>query len=732
MLAHALRLPNPREAVARHASGGTIPRGRAARKDDSHDPSGRSDPLRLDFRIDARAAGSQARAGTLRTLHDEVATPVFMPVGTHAAVPAQTPQALAEAGARILLANTYHLLLRPGAEVFRRIGGIGRFMGWPHSVLTDSGGYQIFSLPHARRISEKGAAFQSYVDGRTVLLSPEASIETQRAIGSDVMMALDQCVPSTCDEATARAALDLTHRWAARSLAARGDSPQALFAIVQGALFPHLRRESAERLAEMPFDGFAIGGLAVGEEKHAREDTCELTTRHMPGERPRYLMGVGTPLDVLEAVHRGADMFDCIIPTQLAKRGGVFTSRGYLQLRRGVYREDERPLDADCACPACAGFSRAYLHHLTKAQEPLGWQLLGQHNLRFYHRLMREIRDSIVAGSFRSFYEKHRVLLADDDPEHPATPSRVRSRRSTRLGDYAVHLAPEGFASIRHVPSGQTMHARTPPMEEARSLYVEQSRLADRLRLAPGETPEAAPPLVVWDAGLGAAANAMAAVECGEAAAAAGPVRGLHVVSFENDLDSLRLALRHDRLFPYLRHGGPATLLRAGRWQSKVSAGLQWQLLTGDVFECMAGAPPPDLVFYDLYSGPTHDAAWTLGAFRVIAAAFGPRPGELFTYTASTAARAAMLAAGLWVARGRPTTGRPESTIALSAAAAATTRHALLGADWLARWERSQARYPSDVVEAGRADFERLVRQHPQFGEPGVARPRRLGSDLES
>jgi queuine tRNA-ribosyltransferase len=542
------------------------------------------------------------------------------------------------------------------------------------------------------------------------------------------MMALDQCVPSTCDEATARAALDLTHRWAARSLAARGDSPQALFAIVQGALFPQLRRESARRLAEMPFDGYAIGGLAVGEEKHAREDTCEATTRHMPEEKPRYLMGVGTPLDILEAVHRGADMFDCIMPTQLAKRGGAFTSRGYLQLRRGVYRADERPLDPDCACPACAGASRAYLHHLTKAQEPLGWHLVGQHNLHFYHRLVREIREAIVGGSFEAFYARERVRLADDDPEHPAKPSRARTRKPPRLGDYEVHAAAEGFTSIRHAPSGQVMHARTPPIEEARSLYVGQSRLVERLRPVAGSgepaLPGGAPPLVVWDVGLGAAANAMAAVLAYEEAAATGPVRPLLLVSFENDLDSLRLALRHDRLFPYLRHGGPATLLRQGRWRSKEHRGLEWRLEEGDFLERVAEAPRPDLVFYDVWSGDAHAAAWTIAAFRRLAEAFGPWPVELFTYSASTAARAALLAAGLWVAKGEPTTGRPESTVALSAAAVVVTRHELLGPEWLARWERSQARYPSDVTEDERASFDALVRRHPQFG--------RLGSDPDS
>ena len=261
-----------------------------------------------------------------------------MPVGTQATVKAQLTRTLEEAGTQILLANTYHLLLRPGAEVFRRTGGIHGFMSWDRSVLTDSGGYQIFSLPHARSLSEEGAVFQSYHDGRTILLSPELSIETQKAIGSDIMMALDQCIAATADEATARAAVELTQRWAVRSLAARGDSPQAMFGIAQGALFPKLRRESAQSLGEMGFDGFAIGGLAVGETKSEREDLCEFTAQLLPNDKPRYLMGVGTPLDILEGVQRGIDMFDCIMPTQLAQRGAVLTSRGFLQMRRGVYK----------------------------------------------------------------------------------------------------------------------------------------------------------------------------------------------------------------------------------------------------------------------------------------------------------------------------------------------------------------------------------------------------------
>ncbi len=377
---------------------------------------------RLQFQLQATATGSRARAATFQTLHNPVLTPLFMPVGTQATVKAQLPQTLEDAGSQILLANTYHLLLRPGPEVFRRTGGIHGFMSWKKSVLTDSGGFQIFSLPNSRTMSENGAEFKSYLDGRTIHLTPELSIETQIAIGSDIMMALDQCIPSTADETTARAALGITQRWAERSLAARGDSPQAMFGIIQGALFPHLRKESAEGLCALPFDGFAIGGLAVGETRSQREETCEFTASLLPADKPRYLMGVGTPLDILEAVHRGVDMFDCIIPTQVAQRGGAFTSRGFLQLRRGVYKFSTEALDPECGCPTCIRYSRAYLHHLTKTGEMLGWQLIGKHNFHFYHRLMREIRQSILEDRFLELYHAKRAFLHATDLDNPVVP----------------------------------------------------------------------------------------------------------------------------------------------------------------------------------------------------------------------------------------------------------------------------------------------------------------------
>ena len=662
---------------------------------------------RLQFQLEARATGSEARAAVFRTLHNEVLTPLFMPVGTQATVKAQLPQTLEDAGSQILLANTYHLLLRPGLDDCRRMGGIHDFMSWKRSVLTDSGGYQIFSLPHSRSMTEDGAVFQSYTDGRSILLSPEVSIGAQRAIGSDIMMALDQCVPSTAEESIARAAVDLTRRWAARSLTARGDSLQAIFAIAQGALFPALRRESVLGLAEMDFDGFAIGGLAVGEAKNQREDICASTAGLLPMDKPRYLMGVGTPLDILEAVHRGVDMFDCIIPTQVAQRGGAFTSRGFLQLRRGVYKFSDEKLDPTCNCPTCQRYSRAYLHHLTKTKETLGWQLLGKHNIHFYHQLMREIRASILSDTFMELYHEKRLLLHEDDLDNPVLTQAVKKPKRQVLGDYEIHTAFEGFASIRHIHSGEIMHSRTPPMEEAQRLYIDQSRLSERLQ----EIEDG--PLVIWDVGLGAGANAMAAIACYEKASQ--PVRDLHIVSFENDLDSLRLAFKNNDQFRYLRHSGPFAILKDGTWKSKSHPGLTWTLVPGNFLDTLSSAPvPPDLIFYDLFSGKTNAEAWTLDAFRQLFEVCRDRSVELFTYTCSTASRVALLGAGFHVARGRNAGEKTETTIALTPQAL-KDHHELLGAEWLGKWGRSTARFPADIPEAEHSVWEQVILKHPQF-----------------
>ena len=352
----------------------------------------------------------------MKTLHGVVETPVFMPVGTRASVTGMTPAEMHTLGAEIILGNTYHLMLRPGPELFRRVGGIHPFMNWPKPVLTDSGGYQIFSLPADRVISEEGARFKSYVDQRTHMLSPERSIEMQTAIGSDIMMVLDECIDSTAGEAATRAAMERTHRWALRSLAARENREQALFGIVQGGIVPALRRESADFLSQQPFDGLAIGGLAVGDTRAQREDTTAFAAEILPADRPRYLMGVGTPPDLLVAIGCGVDMFDCILPTHLAWQGVAFTSTGRVRVTRSEYRNADETLDAACACATCAQFSRSYLHHLIKSREPLGPRLLSFHNFHHYLQLMRDARAAIEAGVYATWAKQK--LAAIDKHEH--------------------------------------------------------------------------------------------------------------------------------------------------------------------------------------------------------------------------------------------------------------------------------------------------------------------------
>jgi queuine tRNA-ribosyltransferase len=369
----------------------------------------------LSFSVLGRDPGSRARRGTLRLSRGVVETPAFMPVGTRATVTGLSPDELITMGAPILLANTYHLLLRPGPELFRRVGGIHQLMKWPGPVLTDSGGYQIFSLPGDRTVTEEGARFRSYIDARAHLLSPERSIEMQEAINSDIMMVLDQCIESTADEEATRAAMERTHRWAVRSLAAR-TTEYSLFAIVQGGLVPELRRQSAAFLCEHPFDGFAIGGLAVGDTRAQREEMTAFAAELLPADRPRYLMGVGTPPDLLHAMGCGVDMFDCVLPTHLAWQGTGFTSTGRVRITRGANRLAEEPLDAACACSTCTTFSRAYLHHLFKCSEPLGPRLLSIHNLHHYLQLMRDARAAIDAGDYAAF--ARRRLAEIDRHEH--------------------------------------------------------------------------------------------------------------------------------------------------------------------------------------------------------------------------------------------------------------------------------------------------------------------------
>jgi queuine tRNA-ribosyltransferase len=355
------------------------------------------------FAFSLAAKSGRARAGVLKTPHGDVLTPVFMPVGTAGAVKAVLQRDLRELGATMLLANTYHLMLRPGEALVRERGGLHGFTGWSGPLLTDSGGYQVFSLEGLRTLSEEGVRFQSHLDGSPHLLTPERSIEIQMQLGADVIMCFDECPPSSAPREAVGAASERTTRWARRSQAAHRRADQWLFGIVQGGVVAELRERSARELIAMEFSGYAIGGLAVGEEKPAREQVLELLDPLLPEEKPRYLMGVGTPEDILDAVARGVDMFDCVLPTRNARNGQLFTSRGRLSIRNAQFRSDPLPPDPDCACHTCQSVSRAYLRHLHMAGEIVAATLLTIHNLAFYVDTLRRIRQSILLGRFEEF-----------------------------------------------------------------------------------------------------------------------------------------------------------------------------------------------------------------------------------------------------------------------------------------------------------------------------------------
>jgi len=364
-----------------------------------------------------------ARRGRLTLNHGVVETPVFMPVGTYGTVKGVMPQSLLDMGAMIILGNTFHLWLRPGLEVLRQFGGLHRFEGWPKPMLTDSGGFQVWSLGSidgkGRKISEEGVKFASPVNGDKLFLTPEVSMQIQQVLNSDIVMQLDECTPyqtagTLTTEAEARRSMELSLRWAKRSRDEfqRLENPNALFGIVQGGMFEHLRAESAAALAEMDFPGYAIGGVSVGEPKEEMQRIMAHTPPHLPAHKPRYLMGVGTPEDLVEGVSRGVDMFDCVMPTRNARNGHLFTRFGDLRIRNARYKSDERPIDPSCSCTACRGFSRAYLHHLDRCGEMLGPMLTSIHNLHYYLNLMREVREALDEGRFVAFAERFRAERA--------------------------------------------------------------------------------------------------------------------------------------------------------------------------------------------------------------------------------------------------------------------------------------------------------------------------------
>ena len=341
-----------------------------------------------------------ARRGLLKTAHGEIETPAFMPVGTYGAVKAMSPVEVRDTGAQIVLGNTFHLWLRPGLDVIAAHGGLHRFMGWDGPILTDSGGFQVFSLGELRKITEDGVTFQSPVNGDPCFLSPEVSMDIQRTLDSDIVMVFDECTPHPATHEQAADSMRMSLRWAERSKRAHGANPNALFGIVQGGMHENLRDESLAGLVDLGFDGYAIGGLSVGEPKADMLRILRHTGPRLPADRPRYLMGVGTPSDIVAAVATGIDMFDCVLPTRNARNGWLYTSEGVVKLRNARYRNDLSPLDPACACYTCGNFTRAYLHHLQRVNEILGSRLNTLHNLHYYQQLMRDIRAAIVAGRY--------------------------------------------------------------------------------------------------------------------------------------------------------------------------------------------------------------------------------------------------------------------------------------------------------------------------------------------
>jgi queuine tRNA-ribosyltransferase len=365
------------------------------------------------FQFSIHATDGRARTGTIQMLRGEIRTPAFMPVGTAATVKAMRPAEVRATGADIILGNTYHLMLRPTAERMARLGGLHQFMGWDRPILTDSGGYQVMSLSALTKQSEEGVSFKSHLDGSRHMLSPERSMEIQRLLGSDIVMCFDECPPNGVDDDRAAASMRRSMRWAKRSRDAFNQGGEhaaqaALFGIQQGSLNETLRRESADALTDIGFDGYAIGGLAVGEGQEAMFACLDYAPQQLPQDKPRYLMGVGKPDDLVGAVERGVDMFDCVLPTRSGRNGQAFTWAGPINIRNAKFAEDQAPLDAHCSCPVCTTWSRAYLHHLVRAGEMLGAMLMTQHNLHFYQSLMAEMRNAISESRFAAFAQRFR------------------------------------------------------------------------------------------------------------------------------------------------------------------------------------------------------------------------------------------------------------------------------------------------------------------------------------
>lgn len=380
--------------------------------------------MSFQFHLIHQDKATGARAGILHTPHGAIETPAFMPVGTQGAVKAVTPEELSEAGTQIILSNTYHLFLRPGHELIRSLGGLHEFMNWPKPILTDSGGFQIYSLANLAEVKEEGVTFRSHLDGSLQFLSPEISVEVQEALGADLITVLDECLSYPATRDAARTSMELTLKWARRCKDAHKRSDQALFGIVQGGMYKDLRERCALELTAMDFHGYAVGGLNVGESKEVTREVLSNCVELLPGNKPRYLMGVGTPIDVLEGIGNGVDMFDCVMPTRNARNGGLFTSVGPIVIKNSKHRDDPEPLDPNCDCYTCRNYSRAYLRHLITTGEILGARLNTIHNIRFYHRAMEEAREAILEDRFDEYLKQFTAAQQDSGGRREAPGNR--------------------------------------------------------------------------------------------------------------------------------------------------------------------------------------------------------------------------------------------------------------------------------------------------------------------
>ena len=370
------------------------------------------------FQFNINATDGRARTGVINTPKGDIRTPAFMPVGTAATVKAMMPESVRSTGADILLGNTYHLMLRPGAERVHKLGGLHKFMNWHGPILTDSGGYQVMSLTDLRKLTEEGVKFKSHIDGSVHNLTPEYSMEIQRLLGSDIVMSFDECTPFPATQEQAKSSMDLSMRWAQRSRDAFGDRPgYALFGIQQGSIFKDMRAESAEKLTNIGFDGYAVGGLAVGEGQELMFNVLDYAPNQLPQDKPRYLMGVGKPDDIVGAVQRGIDMFDCVLPSRSGRTGQAQTRMGAINMRNSRHRDDNRPLDENCECPCCKNYSRAYLHHVHKAGEIISSMLLTWHNLHYYQILMSELRDAIASNKLDKYVSDFHEIRKRGDIE---------------------------------------------------------------------------------------------------------------------------------------------------------------------------------------------------------------------------------------------------------------------------------------------------------------------------